>query len=96
MDGEQPVRKLLPVSDNFTEVEKDGCHTQLQTIAVKVTNLLCWYERQKVAKRLMKDKTFFGRAVYEDDRMELEWIVQKTNNLEVMHRKTAISNYLNK
>lgn len=96
LDGEEPTRKLVPIEDSYEEVVNDGCYNQQNAIAVKVTNLLNWYEKQKIAKRLMKDKTFFGRAAYDDDRIELEWIVQKTNNLEVMHWKTAIANYLNK
>lgn len=96
MDGEQPVRKLWSVEDSYEDVVNDGCYNQQNAIAVKVTNLLNWYEKDKLAKRLMKDKTFFGRAAYQDDNMYLVWVVQKTNNLEVMHWKTAIANYLNK
>ena len=96
IDGEEPVRKLLPVEDNYEEVVNDGCYHQQQTIAVKVTNILNWFELQKVVKKLMKDKTFFGRTIYADDRLELVWVVQKTNNLDAMHWRIAIANYLNK
>ena len=96
LDGEEPQSKLLRVSDSYEEVVKDGCYNQQNAIAVKVTNLLNWYEKDKLAKRLMKDKTFFGRAAYQDDNMYLMWVVQKTNNLDAMHWRIAIANYLNK
>ena len=96
MDGEEPTRKLVPIEDSYEEVVNDGCYNQQNAIAVKVTNLLNWYEKDKLAKRLMKDKTFFGRAAYQDDNMYLMWVVQKTNNLDAMHWRIAIANYLNK
>jgi len=96
LDGEEPVRKLLPVEDSYEEVVNDGCYNQQNAIAVKVTNILNWFELQKVVKRLMADRTFFSRTVYIDDRLDLVWVVQKTNNLDAMHWRIAIANYLNK
>lgn len=96
MDGEEPTRKLLPIEDNFTEVVRDGCYHQQSTIAVKVATDVSWSHKHEVAALLMNDKTFFGRAVYEDDCNQLTWVVQKTNNLPTIHWKIAIKNYLNK
>ena len=96
IDGEEPVRKLLPLSDSLEEVVNDGCYHQQQTIAVEVFTDACWAHKREVAEMLMNDKTFFGRAAYLDDCMHLVWVVQKTNNLPLMHWKIAIENYLNK
>ena len=96
MDGEEPIRKLVPVSDNFTEVVRDGCYHQKNAIAVEVFTDACWSHKHEVAEMLMQDKTFFARAAYLDDCMQLTWVVQKTNNLPTIHWKTAIENYLNK
>lgn len=59
MDGEEPIRKLVPVSDNFTEVVRDGCYHQKNAIAVEVFTDACWSHKHEVAEMLMQDKTFF-------------------------------------
>ena len=96
MDGEEPTRKLLPIEDNFTEVVRDGCYHQQSTIAVNVATDVSGSDKHEVAALLRNDKTFCGRAVYEDDCNQLTWVVQKTNNLPTIHWKIAIKNYLNK
>ena len=94
IDGEEPTRKLVPVSDNFTEVVRDGCYNRHQTIAVEVFTDACWAHKREVAEMLMNDITFFSRAVYVNDYLHLIWVVQKTNNLPAMHFKIAIYDYL--
>lgn len=75
---------------------RDGCYHQKKAIAVKVATDVSWSHKHEVAALLMNDKTFFGRAVYEDDCNQLTWVVQKTNNLPTIHWKIAIKNCLNK
>lgn len=96
IDGEEPVRKLLPVVDSLEEVVRDGCYHQKNVIAVKVADDVPWQLRHEVAEMLINDKTFFCRAAFVDNLLNFTWVVQKTNNLPLMHWKIAISHYLQK
>lgn len=96
IDGEEPTRKLLPLSDSLEEVVNDGCYHQKNAIAVKVADDVPWQLRHEVAEMLMNDKTFFCRAACVDNFLNFTWVVQKTNNLPLMHWKLAISHYLQK
>lgn len=96
IDGEEPVRKLLPVVDSLEEVVRDGCYHQKNVIAVKVADDVPWQLRHEVAEMLINDKTFFCRAAFVDNLLNFTWVVQKTNNLPLMQWKIAISHYLQK
>lgn len=96
IDGEEPVRKLLSVSDSLEEVVNDGCYHQKNAIAVKIANDASQQLRHEVAEMLMNDKTFFCRAACVDNFLNFTWVIQKTNNLPTMHWKIAIENYLQK
>ncbi len=93
--GKEPERSLIPVSDTFVGIASDGCFDQANIVAVLVPAASsCWWKKVELGRMLMRDLTFYGRGVYLGEDAQVVWLVQKTNNLSMLHWQQAIERHL--